>query len=166
MKDHKRQSEFQEKLRTACISGQKIEEDFDCNGSRSIFKTSEGFVLRTQVIDDHPWKDRDFAPTFRVIPETEALAMIKKWQEAKEQAAAAQIAKQSEEAVFNTYIASLPKMIAGFCRGTKGCCQPHELTDDIGNYVMSIPKKAAREGWSVEKLSSYIDDQTSEGWGE
>ena len=80
--------------------------------------------------------------------------------EKHEAAKAATAAKAADDAGFDAYVATLPSEIAGFKRDR------HEMTDDIGNYVLSIPKKAAREGWSVKTLAAYIDEQTAEGWGE
>ena len=65
-----------------------------------------------------------------------------------------------EENYFNL----LPMEISGFKRGHLD--HAWELEDDCGNYVISIPKKAAHENWNLKKLISWLDDQLSEGYGE
>jgi hypothetical protein len=155
-----------EELQTSCVAGEKVDARFDMNGSKMIYKTSGGFVLRTEVFEDHPWKGYGFAPTYKTIPESEATAMMEMWRVEREETATFQAAKLSDEELQKSYLAALPAEIAGFYRGVYGCCRLEELTDDIGNYVMSIPKKAARENWDIDKLSAYIEAETAEGWGE
>lgn len=96
----------------------------------------------------------------RVISADEAVDVVAKKLKAADEAAQARDEKSSDDQLFADYVAALPTTITGFLRDR------HELTDDIGNYVLSIPKTAAREGWSIEKLSSWVDDQTAEGYGE
>lgn len=86
------------------------------------------------------------------------------WSALAEKQAADKAVAENKAAIKAAYFSALPVEIAGFKRG---CCgRAWELEDDYGNYVLSLPTKAALENWSVAALATWIEEQTAEGWGE
>lgn len=98
------------------------------------------------------------------IDVVEYLRLALEWLELAKVQAEAKAAAETEADIVASYFAGLPKQVGGFYRGHIG--RDRELEDEGGNYVLTLPKKAALEAWSVEKLTAWIDEQTSEGWGE
>lgn len=99
------------------------------------------------------------------IDAVEYLRLALEWLELEKVQAEAKAASETEADIVASYFAGLPKQIGGFYRGHIG--RDHELEDEPGgNYILTLPKKAALEAWSVAKLTTWIEDQTSEGWGE
>lgn len=98
------------------------------------------------------------------IDVVEYLRLALEWKALAGEQAAAKSKAASDAEVEAAYFAALPAKIAGFRRGHIG--RAREIEDECGNYVLTLPKKAAHEAWSVEKLAAWIDDQTAEGYGE
>lgn len=98
------------------------------------------------------------------IDVVEYLRLALEWLELAKVQAEAKAAAETEADIVASYFAALPKQVGGFYRGHIG--RDRELEDEGGNYVLTLPKKAALEAWSVEKLTAWVEDQTAEGWGE
>lgn len=98
------------------------------------------------------------------IDVVEYLQLALEWLELAKTQAEAKATAETEANIIASYFAGLPKQIGGFYRGHIG--RDRELEDDRGNYVLTLPTKAALENWSVAALATWIEEQTSEGWGE
>lgn len=66
----------------------------------------------------------------------------------------ADIAAEQAQEQATAYFSALPAEIGGFPVTRKG-----EVTDDYGNFLFSIPAQAVREGWSLERLTAWIEAQ-------
>lgn len=98
------------------------------------------------------------------IDVVEYLRLALEYAEKAAETAASKAKSAADADIEAAYFAALPLEIAGFRRGHIG--RDREIEDDCGNYVLTLPKKAAHEVWPVEKLAAWIDDQTAEGYGE
>ncbi|MFA5340561.1 MAG: hypothetical protein WC332_02175 [Clostridia bacterium] len=96
----------------------------------------------------------------REVPEME-WAEMKVAEEIQAANYAAQQAAIAEEKIIADYFSALPLEISVFRRG-----RGREIEDNYGNYVLTIPQKAALENWSIKELVAWMDDQTTEGYGD
>jgi len=140
----------------------------DANGTTTYRQDGGGVeVIYQAFADDHPWKDRgEPKPKVlrRITPEQAVSEVMAIEQEiAAAHKAAAKAAASSD--AYKAYCEALPENLAGFRRGHFG--RSWEIMDMDGEYIMSVPKKAASEEWSVAKLETWIDEQVSmEGFGD
>lgn len=124
-------------------------------------------VIYQGFADEHPWKERENPrPQIRrrLTPE-QAVAEIMAIEKEIAAAHKATSAAAHKAASYAAYCEALPENLAGFRRGHFG--RAWELMDLDGAYVLSIPTRAAVEGWTAGKLESWIDEQLSaEGFGD
>lgn len=99
------------------------------------------------------------------IDVVEYLRLALEWLELAKVQAEQKATAETEANIVASYFAALPKQIGGFYRGHIG--RDRELEDEPGgNYVLTLPKKAALEAWSVAKLAAWVEEQAAEGWEE
>lgn len=130
---------------------------FDNNGTTTYKGMGATVEVWFQADDDHPWKERSFAPRLvRTLTPEAAVAEIVEIEAAIASAEKAEKDKAAAKETFEAYVAALPPVVAGVSRGGAGC-RESEFCDDSGNYLFAVPKKAAAENWSLAQLETWVE---------
>lgn len=123
------------------------------------YKQVDGVVeVWRQTTDEHPWKERDFAPVLRcrLSVEEAAAEILAIEQDIADRQKAADAANNSK-AEITAYFAALPLVIGGYDRGgADRFGRENELYDSYGNYIMSLPNRAGIENWALDALVEYV----------
>ena len=102
-------------------------------------KTEKGWDIYGQNVSTHPWKERSYAPQFIAsVSDKDIEAIFVLMAEAKAKGEAEAKIKSDAQADRQTWIESLPDSL-----DHETLIDKHQgiITDNIGNYLMSLPQK-------------------------
>ena len=113
-------------------------------------KKEDGWDIYGHNISHHPWKERSYAPQFIAsVSDKDIEAILVLTVDAKAKAEAEAKIKSDAQADRQTWIESLPDSL-----DHETLIDKHQgiITDNIGNYLMSLPQKP------VADLRKYFQD--------
>lgn len=132
----------------------------DIENSSKIWSENGRYFLGWTIDESTTRKgDRIFTGE-KEISELEYYAFKAEWKSESDRIAKVLSDKKIADNMFESYINSLPVKIGELERGVG--YRDSELYDEYGNYIITIPKKAASENWTPEQVYEWVCEMFEE----